>query len=117
MDCYCSSLRSPAPGYCSRLPRFRRFDMQNVLKNAGRGLAALFGIGHGTRAVSEQGLALLSLWRQCMAPDIATPPNHQDCEEVVLVTEGSGELHLGGKAEPFGPDTSLVLTPNRPHQI
>lgn len=91
--------------------------MQNVLKNAGRALAALPGIEHLTLAGSEQGLSRLSLWRQCMAPGCATPPHQHDCEEVVLVVEGSGELHLDGKVVPFGPDTTLVLPPNRPHQI
>jgi mannose-6-phosphate isomerase-like protein (cupin superfamily) len=52
-----------------------------------------------------------------MAPGSATPPHQHDCEEVVLVVEGSGELHLDGKVIPFGPDTTLVLPPNRPHQI
>jgi mannose-6-phosphate isomerase-like protein (cupin superfamily) len=91
--------------------------MQNVLHNAGRPGAALPGIEHLTLAGGEQGLSSLSVWRQSMAPGSATPPHQHDCEEVVLVVEGSGELHLDGKVIPFGPDTTLVLPPNRPHQI
>jgi mannose-6-phosphate isomerase-like protein (cupin superfamily) len=91
--------------------------LQNVLRNAGRAGAALPGIEHLTLAGGEQGLSGLSVWRQLMAPGSATPPHQHDCEEVVLVVEGSGELHLDGRVIPFGPDTTLVLPPNRPHQI
>jgi mannose-6-phosphate isomerase-like protein (cupin superfamily) len=91
--------------------------MQNVLSNAQRAGAQLPGIEHLTLAGGEQGLSRLSLWRQSMAPGAATPPHQHDCEEVVLVTEGSGELHLDGKVLAFGPDTTLVLPPHRPHQI
>ncbi len=91
--------------------------MPNVLKNAGRAAAQLPGIEHLTLAGSEQGLTRLSLWRQCMAPGCATPPHQHDCEEVVLVVEGSGELHLDGDVIPFGPDSTLVLPPHRPHRI
>jgi mannose-6-phosphate isomerase-like protein (cupin superfamily) len=91
--------------------------MQNVLHNAGRPGAVLPGIEHLTLAVGEQGLSGLSVWRQSMAPGSATPPHQHDCEEVVLVVEGSGELHLDGAVIPFGPDTTLVLPANRPHQI
>lgn len=91
--------------------------MQNVLSNAGRAGAKLPGIEHLTLAGNEQGLSGLSVWRQSMAPGSCTPPHQHDCEEVILVTEGSGELHMDGKVTPFGPDTTLVLPPNRPHQI
>ncbi|HEY9532588.1 MAG TPA: cupin domain-containing protein [Burkholderiales bacterium] len=91
--------------------------MQNVLENAGRAGASLPGIEHLTLAGGAQGLSGLSLWRQSMAPGSATPPHQHDCEEVVLVLEGSGELHLDGEVIAFGPDTTLVLPPNRPHQI
>ncbi len=91
--------------------------MQNVLSNAGREGAQLPGIEHLTLAGGEQGLSHLSVWRQSMAPGSATPPHQHDCEEVVLVVEGSGELHLDGKVIAFGPDTTLVLPPHRPHQI
>ena len=91
--------------------------MQNILQNAQRALTGLPGIEHLTLAGGEQGLSRLSVWRQSMAPGSATPPHQHDCEEVVLVTEGSGELHIDGKVLAFGPDTTLVLPPNRPHQI
>lgn len=89
----------------------------HVLQNAGRETAELPGIEHLTLAGAAQGLFRLSVWRQSMDPGSATPPHQHDCEEVVLVLEGSGELHMNGKVTAFGPDTTLVLPPNVPHQI
>jgi mannose-6-phosphate isomerase-like protein (cupin superfamily) len=89
----------------------------NVIPNAGRAKCALPGIEHLTLAGTAQGLARLSLWRQSMAPGSATPPHRHDCEEVVLVLEGSGEVQIGAERHSFGPDTTLVLPPDVPHQI
>ena len=89
----------------------------NVIPNAGRAKCALPGIEHLTLAGTAQGLARLSLWRQSMAPGSATPPHRHDCEEVVLVLEGSGEVQIGSERHSFGPDTTLVLPPEVPHQI
>ena len=91
--------------------------MQNVISNRGRALAELPGIEHLTLAGGAEGLSRLSVWRQTMAPGCATPPHRHDCEEVVLVLEGSGEVHIGGEVVAFGPDTTLVLPPGVPHQI
>jgi len=88
-----------------------------IIANAGRETATLPGIEHLTLAGSAQGLARLSVWRQSMAPGCATPPHRHDCEEVVLVLEGSGEVQLGEQRFSFGADTTLVLPPNVPHQI
>lgn len=79
--------------------------------------AALPGIEHVTLAGSENGLKNLSIWRQSIAPGGATPPHRHDCEEVVLISAGRGEVSLNGKVHPFGPDTTLVIPRNAPHQI
>ena len=89
----------------------------HVIANAARAKSELPGIEHLTLAGAAQGLARLSLWRQTMAPGSATPPHRHDCEEVVVVLEGSGELRIGGRTIAFGPDTTLVLPPSVPHQI
>lgn len=89
----------------------------HVLENAKRSGAELPGIVHLTVAGGEHGLKSLSVWRQSMAPGSATPPHRHDCEEVVLVTEGCGEVHIGDEVFAFGPDTTLVLPPDVPHQI
>lgn len=88
-----------------------------VIQNAGREKSTLPGIEHLTVAGSAQGLARLSVWQQSMAPGTATPPHCHDCEEVILVLEGCGEVQIGAERFRFGPDTTLVLKPNVPHQI
>jgi mannose-6-phosphate isomerase-like protein (cupin superfamily) len=89
----------------------------SVIPNAGRATRALPGIEHLTLAGAAQGLARLSLWRQSMAPGTATPPHRHDCEEVILVLEGSGEVEIAGERFRFDGDTTLVLPPDVPHQI
>ncbi len=88
-----------------------------VIANAQRAKFELPGIEHLTLAGAAQGLTRLSVWRQSMAPGSATPPHRHDCEEVVLVIEGWGEVHLAGKQVAFGPDSTLVLPAHIPHQI
>ena len=78
---------------------------------------AMPGLQHQTLAGSDEGLKHLSVWRQNMAPGAATPPHRHDCEEVVLVASGSGEVHMQGKVLRFGPDSTLVIPPNVDHQI
>ena len=88
-----------------------------VIQNSELPRAALPGIEHVTLAGSENGLKNLSIWKQSVAPGGATPPHRHDCEEVVLIRTGSGELHVDGKVHHFGPDTTLVVPRNAPHQI
>ncbi len=88
-----------------------------VIANATIATQTIPGLQHQTLANADQGLAHLSLWRQTMAPGAATPPHRHDCEEVVLIESGSGELHLDGKTHVFGPDSTLVIPPNVNHQI
>jgi mannose-6-phosphate isomerase-like protein (cupin superfamily) len=88
-----------------------------VLRNVELPQAAIPGITHTTLAGRANGLTGLSLWRQRMAPGSATPPHRHDCEEVVLVLAGCGEVHFDGKVVPFGADTTLVIPPHVDHQI
>jgi mannose-6-phosphate isomerase-like protein (cupin superfamily) len=79
--------------------------------------STLPGLEHVTLAGSDHGLARLSLWQQAIAPGGATPPHRHDCEEVVVVTAGRGELHIEGRVVAFGPDSTLVIPADVPHQI
>lgn len=79
--------------------------------------AALPGIDHRTLAGGAQGLTHLSVWQQTIAGGSATPPHRHDCEEVVVVAAGRGQLLIDGAAHDFGPDTTLVIPPNVVHQI
>lgn len=78
---------------------------------------ALPGIVHQTVAGPRDGLKHMEVWLQTMAPGAVTPVHRHDCEEVVVVLEGSGILELEGKKEPFGPGSTLIVPPNAVHQI
>lgn len=88
-----------------------------VYENQALPVAALPGIEHRTLAGADAGLSRLSVWRQSMEPGGATPPHRHDCEEVVVIESGCGELHIGGQIHRFGPDTTLVIPRDVPHQI
>jgi mannose-6-phosphate isomerase-like protein (cupin superfamily) len=88
-----------------------------LLDNNALPKAALPGIDHTTLAGSDNGLHHLSIWHQTLAPGAATPPHRHDCEEVVLVHAGRGEVHVAAKVLAFGPNTTLVIPPEVDHQI
>jgi quercetin dioxygenase-like cupin family protein len=88
-----------------------------IVANAAVPHQQLPGLDHQTLANQDTGLKNLSMWRQTVAAGAATPPHRHDCEEIVLVQTGSGELHLGGKVTAFGPDSTLVIPRNADHQI
>ncbi len=75
------------------------------------------GIAHSTWASQANGLNSLSVWRQSIDAGVATPPHKHDCEEVVLVHAGAGELHTEGKVVRFGAGETLVLPADHVHQI
>lgn len=88
-----------------------------VIDNRTLARAALPGIEHETLAGSDNGLKSLSVWRQTIAPGCATPPHRHDCDEVVLIQSGRGELHFEGRVVSFGPDFTLAVPRDVPHQI
>lgn len=90
---------------------------KQVIDNTTVARAALPGIEHETLACADNGVPTLSVWRQTIAPGGATPPHRHDCDEVVLVLSGRGELHLDGRVISFGPDSTLALPRDVPHQI
>ncbi|HEV2612261.1 MAG TPA: cupin domain-containing protein [Noviherbaspirillum sp.] len=89
----------------------------HVLSNQIPGPSGIPGIDHATLAGSAEGLRRISVWQQSVAPGGATPPHRHDCEEVVMCNAGEGELHIGGKVERFGPNTTVVIPANADHQI
>ncbi len=88
-----------------------------VILNQPPAEAGLPGIAHATLAGSSDGLRDISIWQQSVAPGAVTPPHRHDCEEVVLCTAGNGELHIAGRVERFGPNTTVVIPRNADHQI
>lgn len=89
----------------------------HVVDNTRLAPATLPGIEHRTLAGSPMGLSRLSVWQQSIEAGQATPPHRHECEEVVVVTEGSGELHIGGRVERFGANQTLLLPAGMDHQI
>jgi mannose-6-phosphate isomerase-like protein (cupin superfamily) len=116
-DIYCRSVGNPGRAKWRRRTQPDEETLMYVLDNARRPAASLPGLTHHTLAGSDQGLAHLSLWRQTIAPGGATPPHCHDCEEVVIVESGSGELRIDGASHAFGPDSTLVIPRNADHQI
>jgi quercetin dioxygenase-like cupin family protein len=75
------------------------------------------GIEHATWAGRQEGLTQLSVWRQTLAPGACTPPHSHDCDEVVLCSAGSGELHIDGAVHPFKADETLIIPKDKAHQV
>ena len=88
-----------------------------VIQNEAPGRTGFPGIEHVTLAGSANGLRDLSVWQQSVAPGAATPPHRHACEEVVLCTAGEGELHVAGRIERFGANTTVVIPADVEHQI
>jgi mannose-6-phosphate isomerase-like protein (cupin superfamily) len=80
----------------------------HVIEQPRPSAAPIPGVAHATWAGQDHGLAQLSLWRQTLAPGAATPPHR---------LAGWGELHVDGRVERFGADTTLVLPRGGTHQI
>lgn len=80
-------------------------------------MAHLPGLEHRTLAGSAAGLAHLSVWRQSVAPGGATPAHRHDCEEVILVEAGRGELVVDGVRHAFGPRSTLVIPSGVAHLV
>jgi len=89
----------------------------SIIRNADLPRAQLPGIDHVTLAGSMNGLQRFSVWKQTIAPGEASPPHRHDCEEVIVVQAGRGRLLLDGAEHHFGPDTTLIVPPDVPHQL
>jgi mannose-6-phosphate isomerase-like protein (cupin superfamily) len=92
-------------------------DTMYVIDQARPQPTSIPGVAHATWAGSADGLQQLSVWRQTVAPGGATPPHSHDCDELVLCQSGWGEVHIGGQAHRFGPDSTIVLPKGLQHQI
>jgi quercetin dioxygenase-like cupin family protein len=88
-----------------------------VIDNATLPHAQLPGLDHVTLAGASMGLRKLSVWQQTIAPGGATPSHFHDCEEVVLVSAGTGVIHMPGGSHTFAAGTTLVIPPLEEHQL
>lgn len=78
---------------------------------------AIEGIAHATWAGADDGVDQLSIWRQEIAPGVATPPHRHDCDEIVLCLEGGGSIESDGAAHRFERGQLLVLPRGGLHRI
>lgn len=88
-----------------------------VLANASREHFSIPGIDHQTLASLRDGLAGLEIWHQTLDPSAETHVHYHDCEEVVVVLEGSRRATIAGEAHAFGPDSTLIIPGRGVHQL
>jgi quercetin dioxygenase-like cupin family protein len=79
--------------------------------------ARLPGVEHRTLAGSDDRLEQLSIWQQSLAPQARTPRHQHDCEEVIVVLSGAGELYIEGRVHEFCAGTTLVIPAGVTHEI
>jgi mannose-6-phosphate isomerase-like protein (cupin superfamily) len=75
------------------------------------------GIVHQTIASKALGARDIEIWRQSIAPQAETPVHLHDCEEVVVVLQGSGRVMMDGKNIDFTANSTLLIPPDTLHQI
>ncbi|MFO0588154.1 MAG: cupin domain-containing protein [Polyangiaceae bacterium] len=75
------------------------------------------GIVHRTLAGSQEGLKGMEVWMQTIAPGAETPMHSHDCEEVVVVLQGSGFCELEGEMHTFAAGSTLIVPRGAVHRI
>lgn len=88
-----------------------------VLNNNMLAAFNLPGLNHRTLAGPEHGMHHLEVWGQTIEPGAGTPVHRHDCEEAIVVLEGSGTLTLHGEETRFGPNSTLIIPADAVHQI
>jgi mannose-6-phosphate isomerase-like protein (cupin superfamily) len=88
-----------------------------VLENDKIEKLALPGLVHQTLAGPRSGLKEMEVWMQSVSPGAATPMHRHACEEVIVVLAGAGVCEMDGQSIPFGPGSTLIVTPNAVHRI
>jgi mannose-6-phosphate isomerase-like protein (cupin superfamily) len=54
---------------------------------------------------------------QTVEPGAETPVHYHDCEEVIVIMSGSGQLSINDKVLEFGPNSTLIIPPDIVHQL
>ncbi len=89
----------------------------SVLDNSTIQHFSLPGLVHQTLASYKDGLQNTEVWMQTVEPGGETPVHYHDCEEVIVILRGSGQLSIDGKVIEFGPDSTLIIPPDIVHQL
>ncbi len=88
-----------------------------IIDNATVKTFTLPGLVHQTVAGPAQGLKTLEVWVETIAPGAGTPVHRHECEEVLLILTGSGQVTLAGQVQDFGPNHTLIVPPGLVHQV
>ena len=59
----------------------------------------------------------LEVWLQTVEPGAGTPMHRHDCEEVIVILEGSGTCSIGDRTLPFTADSTLIIPRDAVHQL
>mgnify|MGYP002382414021 CR=1 FL=1 len=54
---------------------------------------------------------------QTIQPGAGTPVHRHDCEEVIVVLRGAGQVTIAGETLQFGANSTLILPANAVHQL
>lgn len=88
-----------------------------ILNNTELPAFCLPGLSHQTLADQKQGIRTLEIWMQTIEHGAGTPVHRHNCEEVIIVLRGSGQVTIAGETTNFGPNSTLLLPANVVHQI
>lgn len=75
------------------------------------------GLEHQTLAGAADNLKHSEVWMQTLQAGAGTPVHQHDCDEVVVVSRGSGICILGDEEVAFGPDSTLIVPAGVVHEI
>ena len=89
----------------------------SVLDNSTIQHFSLPGLVHQTLASHKDGLQNTEVWKQTVEPGGETPVHYHDCEEVIVILRGSGQLLIDRKVIDFGPNSTLIIPQNIVHQL
>jgi mannose-6-phosphate isomerase-like protein (cupin superfamily) len=89
----------------------------NILSHSAISVYSLPGLQHQTIASKSDGTHAMEAWKQTLAPGAATPPHFHECEEVIYVLQGMGEIAVQGKTVPFAADCTLIFPSRLVHEI
>lgn len=89
----------------------------SVINNSKIQQFTLPGLVHQTLASHNDGLKGTEVWMQTVEPGGETPIHYHDCEEVVVVIQGSGQLTIGEETTEFSSNHTLIIAPEVVHQL
>jgi len=89
----------------------------SVINNSKIQQFTLPGLVHQTLASHNDGLKGTEVWMQTIEPGGETPIHYHDCEEVVVVIQGSGQLTIGEETTEFSSNHTLIIAPEVVHQL